>query len=366
MSSEPHTLTSRTILQAREPLALPSAEPHTLVTPRSIREARERIAPFIRHTPLEPSPGLSAKLGARVFLKLECLQVTGSFKPRISFNKLLAVSEATRARGVVASTAGGHGIGLAHAARRLGVPVELFLPRTADPRKVELMRRDNARLHFFDSVPAAREAAQAYAREHQRLFVSAYNDPDIIAGGGTVGLEILDDLPEVDLAVVGIGGGGLISGMGVAMKDRNPRLKLWGVQPEVSPVLAEWLRHGRPVPVETRPSIADGLGAQPEPDTLTLPLARQHVDRVLLVSEADILEAMVWLLEEHQLVVEPSGAATVAALLKHPPEGFRDVAVVLSGRNVSRTRYVHLLGERLTAPPCEADNRNKGRPAPEP
>ncbi|NMO20997.1 threonine/serine dehydratase [Pyxidicoccus fallax] len=319
------------------------------VTPVSIREARERIAPFIRHTPLEPSPALSRRLGARVFLKLECLQVTGSFKPRISFNKLLSVDEVTRARGAVASTAGGHGIGLSHAARTLGVPVELFLPRTADARKVEVMRGNGARLHFFDSVPAAREAAQAYAREHQRLFVSAYNDPAVIAGGGTVGLEVLDDLPEVDLTVVGIGGGGLISGMGVAMKDRNPRMRLWGVQPEVSPVLAEWLRHGRPVPVESRPSIADGLGAQPEPDTLTLPLARRYVDRVLRVSEADIQDAMAWLLEEHQLVVEPSGAATVAALLRHPPEGFRDVAVVITGRNISRARYVHLLGERLTA-----------------
>lgn len=322
------------------------------VTPRSILQARERIAPYVRHTPLEPSAALSARTGGRVFLKLECLQVTGSFKPRISFNKLLAVGEATRVRGVVASTAGGHGIGLAHAGQRLGVPVELFLPRTADARKVEVMRRDGARLHFHDSVPAAREAARAYAREHERLFVSAYNDPDIIAGGGTVGLEVLEDLPEVDLAVVGMGGGGLISGMGVAMKARNPRMQLWGVQPEVSPVLAEWMRHGRPVPVESRPSIADGLGAQPEPDTLTLPLAREYVDRVLLVSEADIQDAMAWLLEEHQLVVEPSGAATVAALLRHPPEGFRHIAVVITGRNISRARYVQLLGERLTAPPA--------------
>jgi threonine dehydratase len=344
MSAESHA-----VVPAPPAGALTSPEAQA-VTSRSILQARERIAPYIRHTPLEPSPALSALTGGRVFLKLECLQVTGSFKPRISFSKLLAVDAATRARGVVASTAGGHGIGLAYVGRRLGVPVELFLPRTADARKVEVMRREGARLHFHDSVPAAREAARAYAREEGRLFVSAYNDPDIIAGGGTVGLEVLDDLPEVDLAVVGIGGGGLISGMGVAMKERNPRMQLWGVQPEVSPVLAEWMRHGRPVPVESRPSIADGLGAQPEPDTLTLPLALRYVDQVLRVSEADIQDAMAWLLEEHQLIVEPSGAATVAALLRHPPQGFRHIAAVITGRNISRTRYVHLMGERLLRP----------------
>ncbi len=349
MSSDSEAVTPRSVHPSGERVAPDSSESQA-VTPRTILQARERIAPYVRHTPLEPSTSLSARTGGSVFLKLECLQVTGSFKPRISFSKLLAVDDATRARGVVASTAGGHGIGLAHAGKRLGVSVELFLPRSADARKVEVMRRDGARLHVHDSVPAAREAAQAYAREHRRLFVSAYNDPDIIAGGGTVGLEVLEDLPEVDLAVVGIGGGGLISGMGVAMKERNPRMQLWGVQPEVSPVLAEWMRHGRPVPVESRPSIADGLGAQPEPDTLTLPLALRYVDRVLRVSEADIQDAMAWLLEEHQLVVEPSGAATVAALLRHPPQGFHHIAVVITGRNISRARYVQLMGERLLSP----------------
>ncbi|MBJ6760097.1 pyridoxal-phosphate dependent enzyme [Myxococcaceae bacterium JPH2] len=320
------------------------------LSPDTVLAARERIAPFIRHTPLEPSPELAGGTGARVFLKLECLQVTGSFKPRVSFSKLLAVDARTRAPGVVASTAGGHGMGLSHVARTLGVPVDLFIPRTADARKVDVMRRNGARLHVFDSVSEAREAAMAEARAQGRLFVSAYNDPDIIAGGGTVGLELREDLPEVDLVVVGMGGGGLISGLGLALKEWSPRVRLWGVQPEVSPVLATWMRAGRPVPVETQPSIADGLGAHLEPDSLTVPLVMRYVDRMLLVSEEEIRDAMAWLLEEHQLVVEPSGAAPVAALLRHPPEGFRNVAVVITGRNISRPRYVQLLGARLTAP----------------
>ncbi|MDY7227162.1 threonine ammonia-lyase [Hyalangium rubrum] len=312
----------------------------------AIQAARTRIAPFIRHTPLEPSRALSERIGARAFLKLECLQVTGSFKPRISFNKLLAVGEERRARGVVASSAGGHGIGLSHAARVLGAPAELFLPHGADVRKVEVIRQNGARLHFFDTVAQAREAARAHAREHAQLFVSAYNDPDIIAGGGTVGLELVEDLPEVDLVVVGVGGGGLMAGMGLVLEHQAPNARIWGVQPEASPVMATWLERGQPVAVETRPNIADGLGAHPEPDTLTFPLLQRLADRMVLVSEADIRDAMGWLLEEHQLVVEPSGAAPVAALLRYPPTGFRNVVVVLTGRNISRQRYLQLLGER--------------------
>jgi threonine dehydratase len=310
----------------------------------SVQAARARIAPFIRHTPLEPSAALSTHLGARAFLKLECLQVTGSFKPRISFNKLLSVSPEQRARGVVASSAGGHGIGLAYASKTLGVPAQLFLPHSVDARKLAVIRQHGAQTHFRESVEAARTAARAHALEHQQLFVSAYNDADIIAGGGTVGLEVAEDLPEVDLVVVGVGGGGLLSGLGLALERLAPSARLWGVQPEESPVMAKWLEQGRPVPVETRPNIADGLGAQVETDALTFPLLQRFVERMVLVSEADIRDAMGWLLEEHQLVVEPSGAAPVAALLRHPPVGFRHVVAVITGRNIRRERYLKLLG----------------------
>ncbi|WP_224365621.1 threonine ammonia-lyase [Hyalangium versicolor] len=309
----------------------------------SVQAARTRIAPFIRHTPLEPSSALSTRIGASAFLKLECLQVTGSFKPRISFNKLLSTSAEQRARGVVASSAGGHGIGLAHASQTLGVPAQLFLPRSVDARKLEVIQRYGVRTHFHESVEAARKAARAHALEHAQLFVSAYNDADVIAGGGTVGVEIVEDLPGVDLVVVGVGGGGLLSGMGLALERMAPSARLWGVQPEDSPVLTKWLEKGQPVPVETRPNIADGLGAQVETDSLTFPLLQRFVDRMLLVSEADIRDAMAWLLEEHQLVVEPSGAAPVAALLRNPPAGFRNVVAVITGRNISRERYLNLL-----------------------
>lgn len=321
----------------------------SIITPDRVREARARIAPYVRHTPLEPSHELSRLVGANVFLKLESQQVTGSFKPRVSFSKLLTLDAAQRARGVIASTAGGHGIGLSYAAKALGVEANIYLPRTADPRKVEAIRRNRARLTFFDSVSEAREAALETAALNGLTVVPAYNDPDVIAGGGTVGLEILEDLPEVDLVLVGMGGGGVISGMAIAMKEARPRLQAWGVQPEANPVLAEWIRVGRPVHVEQRSSIADGLGATIEEDSLTFPLALRYVDRTVLVSEDEIKDAMAWMLEEHQMVVEPSGAAPVAALMKARPSGFQNVVVVVTGRNISRPRYVELLDGRLFA-----------------
>ena len=320
------------------------------VTAADVGAARERIAPYVRHTPLEQSPALSHALGAEVYLKLECWQVTGSFKPRVSLSRLLAMDASARERGVVASTAGGHGIGLSHASRVLGVPARIYLPRAADARKVRAIAANGAELSFLSSVSEARAAARADAMHTGATFVSAYNDPHVVAGGGTVALEILDDLPDVDLLVAPVGGGGIISGMGVALHAARPGARVWGVMPEVNPVLARWMEAGRPVAVDGRPSIADGLGASIEDDSITFPLARRHVERMLLVSEDAIADAMAWLLFEHGIYVEPSGAATVAALrdVTLPPDA-RRVAVLISGRNVSTERWTSLAGARLAA-----------------
>ena len=314
------------------------------VTAEAVDRAAVRIRPYVHHTPLEHSAALSERVGADVHLKLECWQVTGSFKPRISFSKLLTLGPAERGRGVIASTAGGHGIGLAWAARTLGIPARIFLPHSADPGKVRVMRRLGAALTPFDTVEAARVAARAEAERGGLTFVSAYNDPAIIAGGGTVGREVALDLPEVATLVTGVGGGGIISGSAIAIRARNPSLTVWGVQPETSAVLAHWLEAGRPVDVDARPSIADGLGAVIERDSITWPLVRRHVDRMLLVSEAEIRAAMAWALEEHQLVLEPSAAAPIAALLREGAGLPGPVVVILTGRNVSRDRFLELIG----------------------
>lgn len=328
--------------------ALPQRTSNDTVTAADVEQALARIRPYVRHTPLEHSPALSERLQTDVYFKMECWQVTGSFKPRISFSKLLTLTAAERERGVVASTAGGHGIGLAHAAQVLGVSASIFLPRSADPRKVAVMRRYGAELTWFDSVEAARLAARAESARSGRTFVSAYNDPAIVAGGGTVGLEIVQDLPEVATLVTGIGGGGLISGSAIAIRSRNPGVEVWGVQPEGSAVLAQWLAAGGPLEVPTVPSIADGLGAQVETDTITFPLLQRHIGQMHLVSEDEIREAMVWALEEHQLVLEPSGAAPIAPLLK-ATAGRGPLVVILTGRNIRRERYLELVSSERRA-----------------
>lgn len=316
-----------------------------------IHRARLRIAPYVRHTPLEPSEALSQRAGTSVLLKLETAQVSGSFKPRGAFNTLLTLDAEALRRGVVASSAGGHGLGLSYAARRLGVDVEVFLPERADPSKARRMRELGARLTFLESVEAARQAAQARARETGRTFVSAYNDGAMVAGGGTVGLELLDDAPDTDLVLVGVAGAGLASGLAIALKTASPGAKVWGVQPEASPVLARWLEAGRPVPVASRPSIAGGLGGRIEEDSLTLPLATRWLDGMVCVSEASIREAMALLLEEHQLVVEPSGAAVVAALLQSDVRAFSRVVLVLTGRNIAAGQYLSLVRPASTEAP---------------
>ena len=317
------------------------------VTIADVYAARERIRPFVRHTPLEASAELSELVDANVSLKLESMQFAGSFKPRISFSKLLALDPEVRARGVVASTAGGHGMGLSYAGRRLSVPVSIYLPHTADPTKVNFMRRHGAELNFHDSVEKARLAAQQAGKESSRTFISAYNDPYVVAGGGTVALEILEDAPATDLIIVGMGGGGLASGMAIALKAANPAAQVWGVQPSNNPVLLEWMRHGRPVPVEESDSIADGLGAHIEEDSITFPLALQLVDHGITVTDDEIRAAMIWLFQTHNLVAEPSGAAPIAAVMKARPTGFRNITLVITGRNIAHARWMDLVGRQM-------------------
>jgi threonine dehydratase len=325
-------------------LAQESALP---VNAELIREAKKRIDKYILRTPLEYSHTLSEQAGSNVFLKLESLQVAGSFKPRISFSKLLSLDDTARRRGAIASTAGGHGIGLSFAGKVLNVPVDIYLPKSADPRKIELIERNGARMTYFETVEDARVAAMEAADSQRKTFVSAYNDPEVIAGGGTIGLEIAEDLPGTDLVLIGMGGGGVASGIAIALKDKNPGAQVWGVQSEANGVLVEWLRAGKQIEVETESSIAEGLGAYIESDSITFPLARKYVDGTVLVSEEEIKDAMVWALDEHQYVIEPSGAAQIAAL-RHVPAGkFKNIVIVVTGRNISRERFMNILATRL-------------------
>jgi threonine dehydratase len=304
--------------------------------------ATRRIAPHLRRTPWERSVPASQATGVDVWLKHEQQQVTGSFKPRGSLTKLSRLSEEERARGVVAPTAGNHGIGLAYAASRIPVPTRLYLPADADPAKLRTLRELGADVSFFPDVEAARLAAVEAAAEHGWLYSSAYNDVDMVVGAATLGLEIAEEMPGLDVLLVPIGGGGLAAGVAAALGPRPT--EVWAVATAASPTWPAWHAAGSTVPVELRPSVAEGLSGPIEASTLTFPLVRDLVPRVLGVEEPRIAQAMAWLAHHHQQLTEPSGVAALAAALDPPSElaGAR-VGVLLTGRNIGLRRFLDLV-----------------------
>lgn len=316
------------------------------VTLKDIYAASGRIKSTVCKTPLEPSHSLSALVGTEVRLKMENLQHTGSFKLRGAANVLASLNADQRRAGIIAPTAGNHGLGLACAGHAAGIPVSIFLPFSADPIKVSAMKSYGAQVTFFDNIEEARQEAIVTAQQSGATFVSAYNNQQMIAGGGTVGLEIMEDWPDADVILVNIGGGGLASGIATAIKGINPAAEVWAVQSEASPTFACWKDAGEAIPVEISSSIAEGISGYIEPEAMTWPLIRDRVDRVLLVSEAEIKAAMLLMLNLHSHVVEPSGVPAVAAALRYAKElSGRKVVCVVSGRNISGSRYLKLINE---------------------
>lgn len=306
-----------------------------MITPADILAARRRIAGTVAVTPLEHSRPLSALAGAEVYLKLECAQITGSFKLRGATNALLAQADGGP---VVACSAGNHALGLAHAAAATGRQATLVLPETASPAKVAALGRYPVRLiQHGANYDEAEAEARRLERDEGLRFVSPYNDPDVIAGQGTVGIEILEQLPSAELLLVGVGGGGLISGVALWAKALNPAIQVIGVQAANSTAMLAALRAGQIVATPELPTLADGLSGGIEAGSITFPLVQRLVDDMLTVSEDQIAAAMRWLLDEHHLVVEGSAAVGVAALLHGlvPAAAGRRTVALLCGRNVA-------------------------------
>ncbi|MER3438169.1 MAG: pyridoxal-5'-phosphate-dependent protein beta subunit [Chloroflexota bacterium] len=290
------------------------------------------------------SRSLSQRTGTDLRLKAENLQRTGSFKPRGAFNALLQLDSAARAHGVVTFSAGNHGQALAFAAGQVGVRCTVFMAQNAAPAKVEAIRGYGAEIRFGADITEAFQAMEAFRQETDAVFVSPFADPAVIAGQGTVGLEILEDDPLVEQIVVPVGGGGLIAGIALAVKALRPDVRIIGVEPEGSAAVLCALEAGRPVRLERNTTIADGLAA---PFTADLPLAiiRRDVDDLVLVSDDEIVAALRVILERTKLLVEPAGAAAVAALMAGKagaPVGARTIAV-LSGGNIDLDRLKTLL-----------------------
>ncbi|TML24138.1 MAG: threonine ammonia-lyase [Actinobacteria bacterium] len=309
----------------------------TAPTLGDIEEARERIAEHARVTPIYRSETFSRLCGRDVQLKAENLQRTGSFKVRGAVNKLATLSEAERAHGVVAASAGNHGQAVAWAARELGAPATIFVPEDAPMTKVDAARHYGAEVRFVGSdIEESLTAAREYVEECGATFVHPFEDELVIAGQGTIGLELADQLDELDTVLVPIGGGGLCAGIGVALKSIKPGARIIGVQT-----------------AGTRPggtgfTIADGIAVK-HPGELTMSILEQVCDEFLLVTDEEISEAIVLLLERAKLVVEGAGAVGVAALLAgRVTRGSGPVAIVLSGGNIDPTLLITVMRHGLT------------------
>ena len=318
--------------------------------------ARRRIAPFVRRTPLVESAWLSDASGARVWMKLESLQTASSFKSRGAFNAVIARLErgADAATELVTASAGNHGRALAAAADAFKLPLVVFTPTDAPQTKLGAIRRHGADLRAVGrDYDDAERLALAYARETGAEFISPYNDRDVIAGAATIALEVFEDAPDVDLFVVPVGGAGLISGIASVAKAIDRSCRVIGVEVEASCAFQTSLLAGRLVEIVPGPTLADGLGGNPDPNSITWPFVRQLVDRIVTVNERDLRAALVGLVESEHLVAEGAGAAAIASLLGGDDEfRGRRAAAIVTGSNIDRERLAPLLSEsRVTASP---------------
>lgn len=297
------------------------------------KAARGAVATLARRTPVLSSRSLSEQSGGNVMLKAENLQRTGSFKLRGATHKISCLE---RPSGVVAGSAGNHGQAVAYAARAQGVPCEVFMPGDAAVAKVAAVEAFGGVVHVAgESVDACVDEARRRARDSGAVFIHPFDDPEVILGQATLGLELLADVPDLAMVVVPVGGGGLISGIAGVVKTARPKVRVVGVQVEACTAFEQSLREGAPTTFQARATIADGIAIK-RPGEVTLPLVERWVDDLVVVREDDVAEAMVWLLERSKLVVEGGGAVGVAALQAGAvvPAEPGSTVIVLSGGNV--------------------------------
>jgi threonine dehydratase len=310
--------------------------------------SRQRLAGLVRRTPLQPSPALDALAGGEVRLKLECLQETGAFKLRGATNKLASLSAEERAKGVIAVSTGNHGRAVAFAAKRLGVRAVVCLSELVPNNKLEAIRALGAELVIEGKSQDEAEVVAGRLIEEQGLvYVHPFDDPAVLLGQGTIGLELIEDWPDLDTCLVPLSGGGLMAGIALALKGVNPRVRMIGITMEQGAAMYESLAAGRPVAVEEVASLADSLGGGiGMANRWTFELCRKLVDETLLVSEAEIAAGMRHLLMEERLVAEGGAAVGVAALLAGKVDlAGRRTAILVSGQNVDMGKLLEVVGQ---------------------
>jgi threonine dehydratase len=312
---------------------------------QAVLEAEQKIRPYILETPLEYSPWLSQETGAQVWLKLEHLQRTGSFKLRGAANKLLSLTPEQKERGVITASTGNHGTGLAHIAAQLGVKATVFLPKTTAPAKVAGMKVYGVELRYHgqDCIESERQA-RLTASQQNIPFVSPYNDPEIIAGQGTIGLELSRQIPDMDAVFVPVGGGGLVSGIAGFLKTEKPSVQVIGCQPFNSAVMYESVKAGEILDLESLPTLSDGTAGGLEENSITFAMCQRWVDDFVLLTEEEIADALRFLLEKHYYLIEGAAGLSVAAIKKQaePFQG-KKVVLILCGRKLGMDTLRKLL-----------------------
>ena len=318
---------------------------HEPISFADVRAAQERLHGIAHHTPIATSRTLNDRARASAFLKCENLQRGGAFKFRGAYNTISQLSQAARQRGVLAFSSGNHAQGVALAAQLLGAPATICMPNDAPAVKVAATRGYGAKVVFYDRLKDDREAfARGIAEERGLTLVPPYDDPRIMAGAGTAALELVEEVADLDTVLVPIGGGGLIAGSSVAIHGVSPSARVIGVEPVGADDTLQSLRAGQRVQIPPPGTIADGLRVI-TPGTLTFPVVQHHVADIVAVSDDEIREALRFAIERLKLVIEPSGAVTLAALLSgRLPGALRRVGLIISGGNIDPSLLAGLWG----------------------
>jgi len=306
--------------------------------PADIVLAANRIGPHIRETPLDYSPYFSELTGANVYLKLDNLQHTGSFKLRGAFNKVLSLTPDERKAGCVTASSGNHGAAIAYAMNKLGVTGVIFVPEQTSPTKVDAIRRAGGDVRFFGTDGLDTENhARAYAGENDMAYLSPYNDEQVVAGQGVCGVEISRQLSQVDAVFIAVGGGGLIGGVSAFLKSVNPGVEIVSCQPEASAVMTESVKAGEILDLPSHPTLSDGTAGGIEAGAITFELCRDLVDRYVVVTEEQIAHAMREFIDSHHMLLEGAAGVAIAGFLDVAGDyKGKNIVVVICGGNISR------------------------------
>ena len=319
-----------------------------LITQRIIKEieyAEARIRKYIRTTDLEYSSYFSDLTGANVYFKLENLQHTGSFKTRGAMNKLLSLTKEELEVGIVSASTGNHGLAVSYCLNKLNTKGIVFAPRNAVEDKVNAMKRYGAEVRFYGNDCAVAEAkAREYAIENNMVFISPYNDMQVIAGQGTIAVELRDQLSKIDAVFVSMGGGGLISGIAAQVKSVSPEVEIVGCSPENSQVMIKSVRAGKILDIPSLPTISDGTAGGVEPGAITFESCKALVDKYSIVSEQEIKKSLLLYMQIHHMLIEGSAAVAIASFMKDKEQySGKNVVILLCGANIGMDTLKHVL-----------------------